>query len=175
MIPGIDVSHWQKEIDWKEVRRSGVQFAFIKATEFPDRKTSLFRDGKLKFNIRGAEENNILWGAYHFFRTHIDGVSQAQAFCETVGSFRSLPPVIDLEAAGTKGERLNHKVKQFLDEVAQSMKEDKPFDNKAFQKRLRAWMADWSDRHETYPNQPIGDSVQVARKLWTKYGQQLDN
>ena len=117
MIPGIDVSHWQNEIDWAEVKRSGVKFAFIKATEFPDKKTSLFIDNKLHINVQGAEENDIYWGAYHFFRTHIDPVIQAQVFCETVGVFSSLPPVMDLEAAGSKGERLNYKVRQFLEEV----------------------------------------------------------
>ncbi len=117
MIPGIDVSHWQNDIDWAEVKRSGVKFAFIKATEFPDKKTTLFIDNKLKINTEGALASGIHWGAYHFFRTHIDPVIQAQVFCETVGEFSSLPPVLDLEAAGSKGERLNYKVRQFLEEV----------------------------------------------------------
>lgn len=30
---GIDCSHWQGVIDWKNVRASGVEFAYIKATE----------------------------------------------------------------------------------------------------------------------------------------------
>jgi hypothetical protein len=30
---GIDVSHWQKTIDWKKVKSQGVAFAYIKATE----------------------------------------------------------------------------------------------------------------------------------------------
>ena len=38
MIPGIDISHWQGVIDWAKVAQSGVKFAFIKATEFPDRR-----------------------------------------------------------------------------------------------------------------------------------------
>jgi len=117
MIPGIDVSHWQREIDWSEVKRSGVKFAFIKATEFPDKRTSIFIDGEMRKNIAGASANGILWSAYHFFRTHIDPVIQAKVFCETVGDFYSLPPVLDLEAAGSKGERLNYKVRQFLDEA----------------------------------------------------------
>jgi len=117
MIPGIDVSHWQREIDWSEVNRSGVKFAFIKATEFPDKRTSLFVDGEMRKNIAGASANGLLWSAYHFFRTHIDPVIQAKVFCETVGIFNSLPPVLDLEAAGSKGERLNYKVRQFLDET----------------------------------------------------------
>ncbi len=117
MIPGIDVSHWQNDIDWAEVKRSGVKFAFIKATEFPDKRTTLFVDNKFKANSEGAQSNDIHWSAYHFFRTHIDPILQAKVFCETVGEFSSLPPVMDLEAAGSKGERLNYKVRQFLEEV----------------------------------------------------------
>ena len=117
MIAGIDVSHWQSDIDWAEVKRSGVKFAFIKATEFPDKRTTLFVDNKFKANAEGAKANGIHWGAYHFFRTHIDPILQARVFCETVGEFSSLPPVLDLEAAGSKGERLNYKVRQFLEEV----------------------------------------------------------
>jgi lysozyme len=117
MIPGIDVSHWQSDIDWAEVKRSGVKFAFIKATEFPDKQTTLFVDNKFKVNVEGAKANGIYWGAYHYFRTHIDPVIQAKVFCETVGEFSNLPPVIDLEVAGSKGERLNYKVRQFIEEV----------------------------------------------------------
>ena len=117
MIPGIDVSHWQGLIDWSEVRRSGVLFAFIKATEFPDKRTKIHVDVRLKENIEGANNNGILWGAYHFFRTHIDPVIQAQVFCETVGKFLSLPPVLDLEVAGCKGKKLNQKVSAFLEET----------------------------------------------------------
>ena len=42
MIPGIDVSHWQGDIDWLKVAQCGVKFAFIKATEFPDKKTTVY-------------------------------------------------------------------------------------------------------------------------------------
>ena len=62
---------------------------------------------------------------------------------------------------------------RFLDELARSLRQDKPFDNKAFQTKLRKWMTDWSDQHETYPTQPRGDSIQVTRRLWARYGRQL--
>jgi len=117
MIPGIDVSHWQGEIDWAAVNRSGVKFAVIKASEFPDKRNTLFVDDRLKINIAGAKANGILWSAYHFFRTHIDPVIQAQMFCATVGTFESLPPVLDLEVAGSRGAKLNDKVRKFLTEV----------------------------------------------------------
>ena len=84
MIPGIDVSHWQGTIDWEKVAQSGVKFTFIKATEFPLKKITVHVDTNLTNNIKGAMQNGILYGMYHFYRTHIDPVIQAQAFCQTV-------------------------------------------------------------------------------------------
>jgi len=117
MIPGIDVSQWQHEIDWHEVKRSGVKFAFIRATEFPEKQTSLLVDNKFQENMEGAQANGIHWGAVHYFRNHVDPVLQAQVFCETAGEFTSLRPVLELKSAGARGERLNYKVRQFLQEV----------------------------------------------------------
>ena len=125
MIPGIDVSHWQGEIDWKKMKEAGVKFAFIKASEFPDKKLSMYVDEKFKVNRQGAEENGIYWGAYHFFRTHIDPVHQAESFCEVVGEVTSLPVVLDLEVAGCKGTQLVRKVKSFI-ETAYSITGRKP-------------------------------------------------
>ncbi|MGV8025007.1 MAG: glycoside hydrolase family 25 protein [Anaerolineaceae bacterium] len=117
MIPGIDVSHWQSEIDWAKVKAAGVKFAFIKASEFPDKKITMYVDDKFEFNRKGAEANGIYWGAYHFFRTHIDPIIQAEAFCKQVGSVTSLPLVLDLEVAGCKGSKLIRKVKSFVETV----------------------------------------------------------
>ena len=117
MIPGIDVSHWQSEIEWAKVAQTGVKFAFIKATEFPLNRVTVSIDLNMRANINGASQYGILWGAYHFFRTHVDPVIQARTFCESVGTFSSLPPVLDLEVAGSKGTKLNEKVIYFLQEV----------------------------------------------------------
>jgi len=57
----------------------------------------------------------------------------------------------------------------FLHERSASLDSNTPFDEKEFQSRLRHWMADWSDQREVYPTQPQGDSIQVAKTLWTKY------
>ncbi|MEJ2703280.1 MAG: alpha-N-acetylglucosaminidase TIM-barrel domain-containing protein, partial [Sedimentisphaerales bacterium] len=63
--------------------------------------------------------------------------------------------------------------RKYLDEVAQSPDTGKPIDEQGFQKRLRQWMTDWSDQRESYPAKPQGDSVEVARRLWAKYGKEL--
>lgn len=57
----------------------------------------------------------------------------------------------------------------YLDEVGQSLAAGEPFDEKTFGQELRPWMAKWSDGQETYPTQPSGDSVVVAKRLWQKY------
>ena len=66
-IHGIDVSKYQRTINWKEVGNmevNGVKvgFAFIKATEGVGNVDDQFRRNWLK-----AEEQNICKGAYHFF------------------------------------------------------------------------------------------------------------
>ena len=119
MIPGINISHWQRTINWDEVKRSGVQFAFIHATEFQNRTTNLSIDPHFISNLDGVTQNNMFWGAVHIFSTHIDPVLQAKVFCEVVGDFNSLPPVLKIMEAGSKGERLNYKAKLFVETVAE--------------------------------------------------------
>jgi len=117
MIPGINISRWQREINWSEVKRAGVKFAFIKATEFSNKSTHLCIDPQLEKNINGATINNVSWGSIHRFCTHIDPVLQAKVFCKAVGSCASLPPVVEIRESGTKGERLNYKVQLFVENV----------------------------------------------------------
>ena len=117
MIPGIDISHWQNDIDWAEVRRSGVRFAYIHATEYGERSVELSVSTKLAQSIHAAEANGILWGACHVFAPHVDPIMQAQAFVQSVGEFGPLPPAVRLERGGQKAERLNSKARVFMEEV----------------------------------------------------------
>jgi lysozyme len=118
MIPGIDVSHWQKDIDWAQVKKAGVRFAFYKATEFPLGKTQVWIDPNLQANAAGTASNRIHASPYHFFRTHVPGEYQAIAFIEAI---RHLPfglaPALDLEQAGFRGRPLCNEVLAFLQRV----------------------------------------------------------
>jgi len=58
---------------------------------------------------------------------------------------------------------------RYLDALAAAMREDEPFDAETFNRALRQWMADWSDERSTFPAEPRGSSVAVAKKLWKKY------
>ena len=59
--------------------------------------------------------------------------------------------------------------KWYLDKMAKSLETNKPFDNQGFRRDLRKWMVEWSDAKESYPSEPTGESVVVAKKLWKKY------
>ena len=67
-IRGIDVSHHNGEIDWSRVKQSGIQFAYIKATEGSD-----WEDIRFPNNWTESKKNKIYRGAYHFFSTTSSG------------------------------------------------------------------------------------------------------
>jgi alpha-N-acetylglucosaminidase len=63
--------------------------------------------------------------------------------------------------------------KWYLDEVGAALEDDESYDNAKFQSQLSVWMYDWSDARETYPSVPRGNSIEVAQKLWDKYGEAI--
>ncbi len=97
-IHGIDVSRYQKDISWQDVKAMKVKdisinFAFIKATEGTAITDEQYRD-----NMSAAKEAGIPRGAYHFFIASKSGKLQAAHFLETVQLKKGdLPPVLDAE------------------------------------------------------------------------------
>lgn len=96
-LPGIDVSHYQKAIEWQKVKDSGVAFTFIKATEGVD-----FYDEYFDINWSASRRAGVIRGAYHFFLPSVDPVEQANHYLNVVGDIlhsSDLPPVLDLESS----------------------------------------------------------------------------
>jgi lysozyme len=92
-VKGVDVSHYQGDIDWLALRASGVRFAYIKATEGVSFRDSLFAD-----NWKRSGEAGIPRGAYHFFLICRTGAEQAANFIAVVpAGERSLPHALDAE------------------------------------------------------------------------------
>lgn len=95
-VLGVDVSHHQNEIDWSKLKKRGVRFAFIKATE-----GGTFKDENFLINVNNAKKENIDIGAYHFFTFCKSAEEQFLNFNESINSIvLDLPPVIDLEFGG---------------------------------------------------------------------------
>jgi lysozyme len=115
-IHGIDVSRYQRTVNWKEVKnmKDGdvkIGFVFIKATEGVGNVDEQFRRNWLK-----ADEQNICKGAYHFFIAGKSGKKQAVNFIEIVNLKKGdLPPVLDIEQAyGVSVSEIKKEVTEWL-------------------------------------------------------------
>ena len=92
-VHGIDVSHWQGEIDWHAVKRDGTAFAWIKATEGGDHADKRFLD-----NWYGAKAAGVPRGAYHFYYFCRPVEEQVDWVQKTVPNDpTALPLVLDME------------------------------------------------------------------------------
>ncbi len=118
-VHGIDVSKYQGPIDWKAARRSGVTFAYVKATEGGDRVDDRFQD-----YWRSAKAAGMHRGAYHFYYFCRPAIEQARWFIRNVPrEAGALPPALDMEwnpASPTckdrpSPEKVRSEMKIFLD------------------------------------------------------------
>ena len=92
-VHGIDVAKYQGEIDWKALKRGGISFAFIKATEGGDHTDKKFRQ-----NWINAGKVGMPRGAYHFYFFCRTGLEQARWYIRNVPKDpNALPPVLDME------------------------------------------------------------------------------
>lgn len=96
-VAGIDVSHYQGNIDWSLVKnihdKYPIGFVFIRATTGNDKA-----DAKYKYNWTQAKKHHFIRGAYHYYRPNENSVAQANNFINTVKlSKGDLPPVLDIE------------------------------------------------------------------------------
>jgi lysozyme len=100
-IQGIDVSRHQGVIDWPTVATTGVDFAYIKATEGGD-----FTDRMFQQNWQRSGEAGIPHSAYHFFTLCRSGKEQASHVIATIQKEdNSLPLAVDLEFGGNCAQR----------------------------------------------------------------------
>ena len=96
---GLDVSHWQANVDWAAHAAAGRLFAWIKASE-----GTTFVDNKYFIHTADAKSEGFYVGPYHYFRVQYNGAAQAQHLHSVVGSNpRDIPPVIDVERYNNLG------------------------------------------------------------------------
>ena len=97
-IHGIDISHYQGDIDWNKLRHSIIEgcplrFVIIKSTEGSTRV-----DEKFEENFYQAREHGFIRGAYHFWSNKSKAREQAYFFLKYAKLEKGdLPPVLDIE------------------------------------------------------------------------------
>ena len=89
MMHGIDVSHWQKRIDWAKVAKT-QDFAYIRCAY------GCKEDRRIKENW-AASEGLLKRGVYQYYRADQDIVEQAD-FALQYGDGAELPMVLDVES-----------------------------------------------------------------------------
>ena len=103
---GIDVSKWQREIDWYRVKEAGVEFAIIRVGYRGWTSGSLVEDPYFLTNIRGATNAGIPVGIYFFTQAVnvFEAVEEASMAIALVEGFKlDYPIFIDTEGTGTGG------------------------------------------------------------------------
>ncbi|MHC2990831.1 lysozyme [Pontibacter sp. HJ8] len=116
-LKGVDVSKWQKEVDWDQVKGADVTFAFVKATQDDYRLDPYF--GR---NWEETKRVGIKRGAYHFFIPAAPVQGQIDLFINTVQlEPGDMPPVLDVEVIEkhTSGEELRRNMHIWLEAVTQ--------------------------------------------------------
>lgn len=118
-IEGIDVSHWEGDINFREVKDAGIRFVYIKSSEGDS-----YIDPDFERNYREARKVRLKIGFYHYVtaRTAEEARKEARHFAEVIrGKKYQGRPVMDFESFGnlTK-ERINEISLAFLQELREA-------------------------------------------------------
>ena len=93
-LQGIDVSHYQGFVNWKQVKAAGYAFGIAKATG-----GTRFVDSQFHNNWQGMREAGLVRGAYHFFHADENPIDQARTPDR---------PLLEVLATLRDGQRLRH-------------------------------------------------------------------
>jgi lysozyme len=162
-VKGIDVSYYQGGIDWPEVARAGVGFAFTRVAD-----GSEIVDTQLARNWVEMKRSGVVRGAYHFFRPAQDPAVQAQVMIGELQKYGGLgpgdlPPVLDIEVMdGVEPKRVLANMQVWLDRVEAAFgKTPILYTSPGFWEELGApasfgryplWLANWDARCPRKPD-----------------------
>jgi GH25 family lysozyme M1 (1,4-beta-N-acetylmuramidase) len=166
-LPGIDVSHWQGTIDWKQVKNSGIAFAYAKASQ-----GTTITDPMFATNVQGARAAGLPIGAYHYANPSApynpdQAKAEAQNFVNVMqnagmGDFGDIMPVLDLEEPAATGTLTSDEIaswgRVFVDTV-------KSLTNR----QVMIYTGDWFvEQYNDFGGQLSDIPVWIA--AWTRYG-----
>lgn len=103
---GIDVSKWNKEIDWNRVKEAGVSYAIIRCGYRGSSTGTMVEDPYFRQNIEGAIEAGVDVGVYFFTQAvnEVEAVEEASMVIALCRDYNLTYPVfIDTEGAGGNG------------------------------------------------------------------------
>ena len=101
-VVGIDVSHWQKTIDWEQVKASGVEFAMIRLGYRGYEQGALNLDAYAAEYLEGASAAGLDVGVYFFSQAITPEEAEEEAYfvveqLEPYREYITMPVVFDWE------------------------------------------------------------------------------
>lgn len=158
---GIDVSKWQGEIDWQEVKAAGVEFAMLRIGYQTDYDGTYEIDPYFETNIQGAKKAGLPVGVY--FYSYAKNVAQAKDQAKWVteklkGYSLELPVAYDWESwtsfnkAGMSFYTLNQCANVFLKTVEEAGYQGMLYSSKNYletmwyKSKYLVWLAQYNTR-----------------------------
>jgi lysozyme len=114
-VCGIDVSHYNGEIDWDRVADSNIRFAFAKASQGADSSQPFYTDPMFAVNWPKMKAAGLVRGAYHFVGLPMPGTPKEKwnddlhreidHFLDVIGTLEpeDFPPALDFEDGDSPG------------------------------------------------------------------------
>lgn len=109
-VLGIDVSTWNGNINWQQVKNSGVSYAIIRTGFRGSTQGALVEDNKFRQNIKGALDAGIKVGVYFFTQAvnEVEAVEEASMVLSQIKGYNITYPVfIDVESSGGRADSLD--------------------------------------------------------------------
>lgn len=109
-VTGIDVSYYQKEIDWDKVKADGVDFAMIRLGYRGSESGSIQMDSRFKENIKGARKAGLDIGVYFFSQATSaeEAIEEARYVVRHIrGKGVHYPVAFDMEPVNGEEDRIS--------------------------------------------------------------------
>lgn len=163
-LKGVDVSTFQKEIDWSAMKAQGIDFAMIR-TGYGWENWAEQKDAYFEANYAGATQNGIKVGAYHYsYATTAEEAKKEAEFVLNILNGRKLdfPVAFDIEDkchSNLSSAQVSEVVRAFCDTIEAAGYDSAVYSFTNFYKSKLTdpllniydkWVAQWSISNPTY-------------------------
>ena len=154
---GIDVSEWQGDIDWQQVKDGGIEFAIIRLGYRRSETGELSTDEKALANLQGAAEAGIPTGAYFFSQavTTQEALEEAEYALSLLEGYTLTYPLIydweylgeDARTADVDARTLTDCIKTFCGRVEEAGFQSMIYFNPHFHENEVLYLDELTDYH----------------------------
>lgn len=164
-LVGVDLSKWQGEVDFAEIKKQGVEFVMLKLGGQTKINGEFNLDPKFYDNLQGALENDLEVGVYFYSyaRSESEAKRQARFIVDSLGDYEiSLPVVFDWENWNSFSKfkisfhTLNKVASAFMEEVSKFGYEGMLYSSKYYletiwyQEDYVNWLAYYTDNNDYF-------------------------